>query len=379
MARPGGDRIKELSNTSGTGSFVLAGVVSGEGVRAFSAAEDGQVIRYGAKHVTADEGESGYGVYTHATRTLTRLYRYFPTLGGSAVSFSAGGVHIVCSAISGDFLPNLATVDPTVDDDITSGFLAGMKWINTATPSVWICRWHDEGEADWVRIDGSGGAGTAFTEVDDAGDYSVTSFKVGLNGAEKNEQRRFTGNQNHLIEFIAANLTDGDYGWFIRGGTGAVTLKYNNITLNGGTSDMGLLSKVKWTVHEGGVLIDGGTSEDVDMDGVVVKNAEFRDYKDTVQELGNISGSVTINYALGSVARATLTADLTSLAFSNMDVGATITLVLELGSNSLVDPATTQWPGGAQPDLGTGKVVVSYLKETSGPIYQGFNGGGARS
>lgn len=187
MARPGGDRIKELSNTSGTGSFVLAGVVSGEGVRAFSAAEDGQVIRYGAKHVTADEGESGYGVYTHATRTLTRLYRYFPTLGGSAVSFSAGGVHVVCSAISGDFLPNIASIDPTADDDITAGYLQGHIWLNTTTPSVWYCRGHDDGAADWVRVDA--GAGSAASQAEAEAGAENTKFMTALR-TEQHEAAR---------------------------------------------------------------------------------------------------------------------------------------------------------------------------------------------
>lgn len=367
MARPGGDRIKELSNTTGTGSFVLAGAVSGEGVRAFSAAEDGQVIRYGAKHVTADEGESGYGVYTHATRTLTRLYRYFPTLGGSAVSFSAGGVHIVCSAISGDFLPNIASVDPTVNDDITTGHLQGHLWINTATPSVWYCRGHDDGAADWVQVDGAAEA------------LSSTSFNPGSVVIDDDRQYD-TYTQSGETDFIKGA------GTFRRGKVVQVTFDSDASIINWSIDFVALVPGAtlptafpdglhtllfSWNSHLAKIQVAWAS--------LLLEGVTLRGHAEVVQSLGNISGSVTIDYSAGSIVTGTLTADITALAFTNMGVGKTITLILNLATHSLADPTGARWPGGSAPDLGTGEVVVSYMQQTTAPVYQAFSAGGDRS
>lgn len=327
MPYAGGDRIKETCSSPGASAFVLTGAVVGEIVRTFSAAEDGQYLRYMAKHSTAAEAEVGAGLYTHSTRTLTRLHRSYPSEGAGVVTFSAGVVHVANTPSVRDVVPWQAATDPTTGDDIADGFIRGNRWINTSSGAVFECINPAPGAAVWDQVSGGGGAvalgaltdvgtatptaghllqadgdswegvaSTAITgdfrgagvetlaetfaavgsssviDVDDPGNYSVTSFKVGADGANKNEQRRFTSNDNHLIEFIAANLSDGDYGWLIRGGTGTVSLVYNNIPLNGATANItgGLKSKIKWTVHDGEVLIDGGTGEPVNMNGVAV-------------------------------------------------------------------------------------------------------------
>jgi hypothetical protein len=153
MARPGEDRVKAVWSGTGTGTMSLGGAAPDEPVKAFPASLDGQVVRYLIKHETAAEAESGYGVYTHSGATLTRAYRTYPTPGGSAVSFSSGTKFVAITPITNDFLPNLATSDPTVNDDITTGFLQGNVWINTATPSVWVCVSHTDGAAVWLRCD----------------------------------------------------------------------------------------------------------------------------------------------------------------------------------------------------------------------------------
>jgi hypothetical protein len=331
----------------------------------------------------------------------------------------------------------IGTADPAPTDDAGAGFRNGHLRINTATPSAWILVDDSvDDAAEWVRIDnvaassgtitsvngdvgptvvldateidtasftpshytpadvdvqshlqgidtllGTLGGATSFTEVDDATDYSVTSFKVGLGGAKKNEQRRFTGNQNHLLEFVAANLADGDFGWLIRGGTGTVTLKYNNITLNGGTSDIGLLSKVKWTVHEGGVLIDGGTNEPVDMAGVIVQNVTMRDVTEATNILGNRTGALSVNYDIGHVATVTLTGNITSLTVTGLNTSAGsnwLTFIINHGTGPFTwaHPTGTKWGGGSPPTLSAGASEVSIVTYIwVGTDVYGFLGG----
>jgi hypothetical protein len=152
MARPAADRVKAVWNGTGTGTMTLGGAAPGQPVQAFPAALDGQVVSYMIIHETAQEAEAGYGLYTHSGATLSRLYRFYPTPGGSAVNFSSGTKFV--SVTPNQLLtPNFATTDPGVDDDITAGYIRGAYWINTTTPSIWVCVSHTDGAAVWLRID----------------------------------------------------------------------------------------------------------------------------------------------------------------------------------------------------------------------------------
>lgn len=159
MARPAADRVKAVWTGTGTGTLTLGGAASGEPVQAFPAALDGLIVGYLIKHDTAQEAEAGYGLYTHSGTTLSRLYVTYPTDGGSPVSFSAGTKHVSVTPIHSLFVPNFDTVDPDQDDNIETGFLAGMTWVNTSTGSVWLLVDHGVGSPNtttWVRIDGAG-------------------------------------------------------------------------------------------------------------------------------------------------------------------------------------------------------------------------------
>lgn len=60
-----------------------------------------------------------------------------------------------------------------------------------------------------------------------------------------------------------------------------------------------------------------GTALDNDMGGTLLKNAQLQDMSETVAALGPVAGTVTINYALGSV-QTLITNGSVSLAFSNL-------------------------------------------------------------
>jgi len=47
---------------------------------------------------------------------------------------------------------NIATVDPTVNDDAADGFVVGDHWVNTAAPSVWQIVDVTAGAAVWLNL-----------------------------------------------------------------------------------------------------------------------------------------------------------------------------------------------------------------------------------
>lgn len=70
-----------------------------------------------------------------------------------------------------------------------------------------------------------------------------------------------------------------------------------------------------------------GTTLDNDMQGSVLSNAQLQDMSETVVDLGTQSGSVTVNYALGSY-QTLITNGAVSLAFSNFSAAGTASTVV---------------------------------------------------
>jgi hypothetical protein len=80
------DRVQETSTTTGTGTFTLAGAVSG--FQAFSVIGDGNTTYYAI--VLGSEWEVGLGTYTSSGTTLARDIILESSNSGSLVNFSAG-------------------------------------------------------------------------------------------------------------------------------------------------------------------------------------------------------------------------------------------------------------------------------------------------
>jgi hypothetical protein len=80
------DRVQEVSTTTGTGTFTLAGAVTG--FQSFSAIGDGNTTYYVI--VGGSEWEVGLGTYTSSGTTLSRDTILESSNGGTAVNFSAG-------------------------------------------------------------------------------------------------------------------------------------------------------------------------------------------------------------------------------------------------------------------------------------------------
>jgi len=80
------DRVQETSTTTGTGTFTLAGAVSG--FQSFSVIGNGNTTYYAI--VGGAEWEVGLGTYTSSGTTLARNTILESSNGGTAVNFSAG-------------------------------------------------------------------------------------------------------------------------------------------------------------------------------------------------------------------------------------------------------------------------------------------------
>ena len=80
------DRTQETSTTTGTGTFTLAGAVSG--FQSFSVIGDGNTTYYAI--VGGTEFEVGIGTYTALGTVLSRDTILESSNGGSAVNFSVG-------------------------------------------------------------------------------------------------------------------------------------------------------------------------------------------------------------------------------------------------------------------------------------------------
>ena len=60
---------------------------------------------------------------------------------------------------------NAATTNPTVNDDISSGYTAGSRWINAVTDAEYVCTDHTDGAAGWVATALFGGGEGTVTSV----------------------------------------------------------------------------------------------------------------------------------------------------------------------------------------------------------------------
>jgi len=88
------DRVNETSTTTGTGTFTLAGAVTG--FQSFAAIGDGNTTYYTIVLQGGSEFEVGLGTYTSSGTTLSRDVVLSSSNSGSLVNFSAGTKNVFC-------------------------------------------------------------------------------------------------------------------------------------------------------------------------------------------------------------------------------------------------------------------------------------------
>ena len=168
MSRPAADSVRVVWTGTGQGTMSLGAAVTG--FQAFPSSLDGQIVAYSIEHQgdtspTVSERENGIGTYTDSGTTLSRDLVTFSTAGApSKVDFSDGTKHVRLTALAHDFIENRATSDPTVNDDIDSGYISGRaRWINTSTSKIFYCTAHASGAAVWAEITSAPISGTSVT------------------------------------------------------------------------------------------------------------------------------------------------------------------------------------------------------------------------
>ena len=88
------DRVNETSTTTGTGTFTLAGAVTG--FQSFAAIGDGNTTYYAIVLQGGSEWEVGLGTYTSSGTTLSRDTILSSSNSNNAVNFSAGTKNVFC-------------------------------------------------------------------------------------------------------------------------------------------------------------------------------------------------------------------------------------------------------------------------------------------
>ena len=87
------DRVKETSTTTGTGTYTLAGAVTG--FEAFSSVGNGNTTYYACTDGT--DFEVGIGTYTASGTTLARTTILQSSNSDSAVNWGAGTKTLLCT------------------------------------------------------------------------------------------------------------------------------------------------------------------------------------------------------------------------------------------------------------------------------------------
>ena len=79
-------------------------------------------------------------------------------------------------------------------------------------------------------------------------------------------------------------------------------------------------------------------------------NLKVKHFSETVAELGNISGNVTIPLANGSIANATLTGNVETISFSGLSAGSRASIILNqdsAGNHKVLTPDIPAPTGGS--------------------------------
>lgn len=106
-----------------------------------------------------------------------------------------------------------------------------------------------------------------------------------------------------------------------------------------------------------------------------IVNAGLKNYSLFKNELGNISGSVTIDVSSGNFVTATVTGNITSMTFSGQSATNASGFVLELtngGAFSVSWPPAVKWPAGTSPTLTVAGVdVLAFITDDNGTTWRG--------
>ena len=107
----------------------------------------------------------------------------------------------------------------------------------------------------------------------------------------------------------------------------------------------------------------------------LLSNVELKDFSETVNILGSVSGSTAIDYELGQVITATI-GGATTFTFTNPPAtgkAGTFTLLVTNPTTNITWPGSVDWPGGTAPTLTTtGLDILTFTTVDGGTIWHGM-------
>jgi len=282
------DRVKETSTTTGTGTYTLAGAVSG--FETFGSIGNGNTTYYAC--TLGANFEVGIGTYTSSGTTLARTTILQSSNSDSAVNWGAGTKTLFCTqpaekavfrdasgnvsvsgTITGTGTSVFTNLDISGDVDVDGTLEADAMTLNgtaittTATLSTGISNNNvpkftsGVADNDFLRVDGTAIEGRSASEVlsDIGGQASLTfgisntnAVKIDSTSVADDEYARFTANG---LESRSTSEVLSDIGGISASSTSTLTNKtLTTPVINGfsGTGDGSIIGDLTLTSTDGG-------------------------------------------------------------------------------------------------------------------------------
>ena len=218
------DRVKETTTTTGTGTYTLAGAVTG--FEAFSSVGDGNTTYYACTDGT--DFEVGIGTYTSSGTTLARTTILQSSNSDSAVSWSSGTKTIFCSqpaekAVFLDASGNIIAANGSA--------LTALNASNLASGTVANARLDTELQA-LAGLTSAADKGIQFTGSGTAATYDLTAAgKALLDDADASAQRTTLGLGTAAV--AATGISNGNVAVFTSGAADNDFLRIDGTSIEG--------------------------------------------------------------------------------------------------------------------------------------------------
>lgn len=178
MALERRDRVKDQTQSTGTGTVTVDGVAPAGYRTIASAHTSGATVRYTIVDITGAEWEVGEGVWTSSGATLTRATVYSSSNGGSLVNFSAGAKAVFTGPTARDLTDLAGPI--TVSSTAPGAPVEGNLWYHTDTGKLFVY-YNDGSSSQWVSSSSLESFQAVGADLDSLG-AGVTAFSFELDG-----------------------------------------------------------------------------------------------------------------------------------------------------------------------------------------------------